>query len=226
MQFRDRIDAGKQLAEKLSFLKRQPDVVVLGVPRGGVVVAAEVARALDAPLDVFVAHKIGAPFNPELAIGALTSTDALLDEDLIDELHLSREEIEREVKDQRRELERRLALFRRGRTPIDIAGKTAVLVDDGVATGSTVLASLRSLRKMAPACLVLAVPVGPAETIARLARECDRAIVLDTPEPFWAVGRFYVQFGQTSDSEVVALLAEAAERIQSAERHIAAPPSG
>jgi len=206
--FYDRRDAGRQLAARLTFLKGDPNIVVLGIPRGGVVVAAQVAGALGAPLDIFIAHKIGAPFNPELAIGALTSTgELLLDDLLIDELRLSPKEIAREVESQRAEIERRLAAFRKGRPPLDLAGKTSVLVDDGVATGSTVLAALCALRKQAPARLILAIPVGPADTVRRLARECDQAIVLDTPEPFWAVGRFYRQFDQTSDGEVVELLA-------------------
>lgn len=207
MIFKDRCDAGQQLAKQLAFLKDQPNVIVLGIPRGGVVVAAEVARALNAPLDVFLAHKLGAPFNPELAIGAVTSTgEILLDELLVYELGITREEIEREAERQRAEIERRMRLYRANRPPLDVQNKTVVLIDDGVATGSTVLASLRALRQMQPAKLILAIPVGPAETMPRLARECDQLIVLATPEPFWAVGRFYVQFGQTSDEEVIALL--------------------
>lgn len=207
MIFKDRCDAGRQLAERLTFLKDQPNVIVLGIPRGGVVVAAEVARALHAPLDVFLAHKLGAPFNPELAIGAITSTgEILLDELLVRELQIGEQDIAREAEHQRKEIERRMKAYRQERPPLDVQNKTVVLIDDGVATGSTVLASLRALRKQRPAKLMLAIPVGPAETIHRLARECDRLIVLDTPEPFWAVGRFYLQFGQTSDQEVIELL--------------------
>ncbi len=217
MLFRDRRDAGQLLAERLSALKDDPNVIVLGIPRGGVVVAAEIARALNAPLDIFIARKIGAPFNPELAIGALTSNgDVLLDEDLIDQLRLRYDEIESEVKNQRGEIARRLAMFRKAlrRPPLEVAGRTVVLVDDGVATGSTVLAALRALRKQSPDRLILAIPVGPPETVARLARECDEAIVLDTPEPFWAVGRFYFRFDQTQDEEVMALLDNAARRTE------------
>lgn len=207
MLFRDRTDAGHQLAVPLGFLKDQPDVIVLGIPRGGVVVAAEVAHALHAPLDVFLAHKLGAPFNPELAIGAITSTgEILLDDLLVRELQIGDQDIAREAEHQRKEIERRMKAYRQERPPLDVQDKTVVLIDDGVATGSTVLASLRALRKQQPAKLILAVPVGPAETIHRLARECDQVIVLDTPAPFWAVGRFYMQFGQTSDEEVIGLL--------------------
>jgi len=207
MLFKDRRDAGQQLAARLAFLKDQPSVIVLGIPRGGVVVAAEIARALHAPLDVFLAHKLGAPFNPELAIGALTSTgEVLLDELLVAELRLSPREIAREVERQRKEIGRRLDVFRKDRAPLDLKDRTVVIVDDGIATGSTMLAALRALRQQKPARLILAIPVGPPETIQRLAGECDQVVVLDTPEPFWAVGRFYMQFGQTSDEEVIELL--------------------
>ena len=207
MLFKDRRDAGKQLAARLAFLKGQPHVIVLGIPRGGVVVAAEIARALHAPLDVFLAHKLGAPFNPELAVGAITSTgEVLLDELLVTELRLSEKELAREVAQQRKEIARRLAAFRRNRPPLDLQNKTVVIVDDGIATGSTMLAALRALRRQKIARLILAIPVGPPETLQRLACECDQVVVLDTPEPFWAVGRFYLQFGQTSDEEVIQLL--------------------
>ncbi|MDE3090423.1 MAG: phosphoribosyltransferase [Chloroflexota bacterium] len=213
MLFQDRRDAGQQLAAQLGFLRGDPSVIVLGIPRGGVVVAAEIARALGAPLDIFIAHKIGAPFNPELAIGALTgSGDLVLDEELIDQLRLNADEIGRAVEKQRCEIERRLAVFRKGRLPLDVRGKTVVITDDGIATGSTMLAALIALRKQSPARLILAIPVGPADTVTRLARECDQTIVLGTPEPFWAVGRFYLRFDQTSDAEVIELLADATRR--------------
>ncbi len=207
MLFRDRREAGRRLAERLAFLKDEKELVVLGIPRGGVVVAAEVARALGASLDIFIAHKIGAPFNPELAIGALTSTgDVVLDEEMVACLQLTRTDILREVEHQREEIARRLELFRRGCPPLDLRGKVVVIVDDGIATGSTMLASLRALRKQAPTRLILAVPVSPPETMARLKKECDETIAVATPEPFWSVGRFYTRFEQTEDSEVIRLL--------------------
>jgi len=218
MLFNDRTDAGKQLAARLHFLQGQPNVIVLGIPRGGVVVAAEIARALNAPLDVFLAHKLGAPFNPELAIGAITSTgEVVLEETFIVELRLSHQDIEREIEHQRQEMARRLEVFRKNRPPLEVQNKIVVIVDDGVATGSTMLAALRALRQAQPARLILAIPVGPPDTIQRLGQECDQVVVLATPEPFWAVGRFYTHFGQTSDEEVIALLAEQA----STRRHLA-----
>jgi predicted phosphoribosyltransferase len=216
MLFRDRKDAGRQLAERLAFLKGEKNVTVLGIPRGGVVVAAEVAHALNVPLDIFIAHKIGAPFNPELAIGALTSNgEVLLDEDLVDRLALSEKEIARQVAHQREDIARRLAVFRKKRLPPEVKNKIVVVVDDGVATGSTILVALRALRKQEPGRLILAIPVGPPETIARLARECDQVVVLDTPVPFWAVGRFYLHFDQTEDEEVIELLDRSRKRMES-----------
>ncbi len=214
MLFRDRSDAGRQLGERLAFLQPAPDVIVLGIPRGGVVVAGEVARALNAPLDVLIAHKIGAPFNSELAIGAVTSSgEVWLDEDLIGMIGVSRPEIEREVAHQREEITRRAAVFRKDRAPLDVANRTVLVVDDGIATGATMLVALRALRQQKPGRLILAVPVGPPDTCKRLARECDDLVTLDMPDPFWAVGRFYVHFGQTEDEEVVTILQEAASRL-------------
>ena len=209
MQFRDRHDAGQRLAEALAFLKGRKDLLVLGIPRGGVVVAAEVARALGAPLDVFIARKIGAPGNPELAIGAVASSgDVVLDERLIAGLRVPADYIEAETARQRQEIARRMAAYRGDRPPPKLAGKTVVLVDDGVATGATTLAALRALRAAKPAELILAVPVGPPDTIARLSAEADQVICLHTPAWFWAVGAFYVDFSQTTDEEVVRLLRE------------------
>ncbi|MBI5650120.1 MAG: phosphoribosyltransferase [Chloroflexi bacterium] len=213
MLFRDRCDAGQKLAERLAFLKDEKDVIVLGIPRGGVVVAAEVARGLRAPLDVFIAHKIGAPFNPELAIGAITRNGhVLLDDEMLGAMDLSEQEIAREIAYQRAEMARRVEMFQRERAPLDVKNKIVIVIDDGIATGATMLVALRALTQQALARLILAVPVAPADSFARLARECDDAIALATPSPFWAVGRFYAQFEQTSDAEVIALLDDAARR--------------
>lgn len=207
MLFRDREDAGRQLAERLAFLQRAQDLIVIGIPRGGVVVAAQVARGLGAPLDVFVAHKLGAPFNSELAIGAVTDTgDVFVDEAFAGWIGLSQDRIRAEISAQRIELQRRVALFRGNRPPLNVESKTAIVVDDGVATGSTMMATLLALRKQRPTRLILATPVGPPDTMRRLAQACDQVIVLCVEELFVAVGRFYDSFEQTTDDQVVELL--------------------
>jgi len=209
MPFRDRREAGQLLAQALAFLKGKENVIVLGIPRGGVVVAAEVARAIGAPLDVYITRKIGAPYNPELAIGAIASSgDVVLDEGLIGSLGVSPEFVQDETERQRREIERRLKKYRGNRPAQKLEGRTVVLVDDGVATGATTLAAIRALRKQKPAELILAVPVGPPDAVARLSEEVDRLVCLDTPPLFWAVGAFYAIFDQTSDEEVMRLLRE------------------
>ena len=211
MLFADRTDAGRRLADALLFLKGRPDLLILGVPRGGVVVGAEIARALQAPLDVVIARKIGAPGNPELAIGAVAADGTtVLDESLVAQLGVSQDYIEMTTERERAEIERRLRAYRGDRPPPEVTGKTAVVADDGVATGATTLAAIRSLRKQEPRELILAVPVGPPDTVEMLSREVDRAVVLSTPEPFWAVGAFYRRFEQTTDQQVVDLLRETA----------------
>jgi putative phosphoribosyl transferase len=207
MHFRDRREAGQLLAEQLGFLKGREGVIVLGIPRGGVVVAHEVAQAIGAPLDVYITRKIGAPHNPELAIGAVASDGGMvLDHDLIQQLGVPEDYIERETERQRREIERRAREYRGDRPPLDLAGKTVVVVDDGVATGATTMATLRALKKQELKELILAIPVGPPDTVRELGKEADRVICLSTPRLFWAVGTFYAVFDQTSDAEVKQLL--------------------
>jgi putative phosphoribosyl transferase len=209
MQFRDRREAGQLLAEQLSSLRGTQDLIILGIPRGGVVVAYEVAKALSAPLDVYITRKIGAPFNPELAVGAVASDGTLvLDHDLIARVGASDDYIQTETERQRQEIERRMAAYRGARSAPDLQAKTVILVDDGVATGATVLASLRAIKQHQPARLILAIPVGPPDTIRLLSQEADRVVCLFTPEVFWAVGSFYSVFDQTTDAEVVQLLEE------------------
>jgi putative phosphoribosyl transferase len=207
--FQDRHEAGRLLAKELTWLRGQKDLLVLGIPRGGVVVAYEVARELKAPLDVYITRKIGAPYNPELAIGAVASDGTVvLDDDLVRRIGASEQYVEEETERQREEIERRVAAYRGSRPEVELQGKSVVVVDDGVATGATVLASLRAIKQREPEQLILAVPVGPPDTIRRLSQEADRVICLETPEVFWAVGAFYAVFDQTSDAEVVRLLEE------------------
>jgi len=210
MLFRDRQEAGQLLAESLGFLRDEVatgNVIVLAVPRGGVVVGYEIARLLDAPLDVYVTRKVGAPGNPELAIGAVASSgDVVLDEGLVRDLRVPRSYVDVEVARQREEIDRRLAVYRGSRPPLSLSDKIVILTDDGVATGSTILAAIWGLRQQPLRQLILALPLGPPDTLARLEREVDRLICLHAPEPFWAVGAFYRIFSQTSDEEVTQLL--------------------
>jgi predicted phosphoribosyltransferase len=208
--FDDRLDAGQRLAEALKE-HAGPDAVILGIPRGGVVVAEVVARVLGAPLDVVVPRKVGAPGNPELGLGAVAPGVRVLDPWLIERLGVSEEYLEREIGAQEREIERRLHAYREGRPPVDVAGKTAVVVDDGVATGGTAVAALRWAKAQGAEKVVLAVPVAPPQTMSRLESEADGVVTLATPEPFFAVGEWYRIFDQTSDDEVVAALARGAQ---------------
>ena len=207
MLFRDRRDAGNQLANALQYLKQQPGLIVLGIPRGGVIVAAEVAHGLEAPLDIIMARKLGAPNQPELAIGAVAADGIVfLNEDVVSELNISPAYIEQERDEQLVEIYRREALYRQGHAPRPMSGQTVIVVDDGVATGATTIAALRAVRKHAPRSLVLAVPVAPPETIQALARECDDALFLAMPDFFLSVGHFYTHFAQVTDAEVIEAL--------------------
>jgi putative phosphoribosyl transferase len=212
MYFHDRYEAGQLLAARLGHLKGKKEVLVLGVPRGGVVIGYEIAQALKVPLDVYIARKIGAPYNPELAIGAVASDGTrVVDEQLARQVDAQADYIEREVRKQREEIARRLAAYRGDRPIEKMEGRTIILADDGVATGSTLLVAIRALRAQRPARLILAIPVGPPDTVARLGAEVDEVVCLAEPPVFWAVGAFYEDFSQTSDQEVVELL-QAARR--------------
>lgn len=212
LPFADRREAGRLLAERLvPFAATHP--IVLGIPRGGVPVAAEVAHTLHAGLDVIVARKLGAPFSEELAIGATTASGGRwLNEHLIRQLGVSSAYVERVTTEQMREAARREHLFRDGLPPPTLAGRTVILVDDGLATGATMRAAARAVRREAPASLVIAVPVGARETCEELREEADDVVCVAMPEPFHAVGMHYRNFGQTSDEEVVQLLRESAVR--------------
>lgn len=216
-RFADRAEAGRRLAETLGHLRGQ-DVVVLGLPRGGVAVAYEVAKALDAPLDVIVARKLGAPHQPELAIGAIAPGASVLRAELVEILGISAEEIERIAERERGRAAELEARLRRGRPPLDLAGRTAVVVDDGLATGATATAAVRSARQRGPARVVLAVPVAAPESLADLEREVDEVVAVLRPRDMHAVGLWYEEFPQLSDDEVEAMLDERAAAVGTARR--------
>jgi putative phosphoribosyl transferase len=207
---KNRTDAGKKLAIALKGISKK--AIVLAVPRGGVVVGYEVAKELGVPLDIFITKKIGAPNNPELAIGAVAEDGTLLlDESLVEMLGVTQAYIEEEVERQKTEIKRRLKSYRGNVANPVVAGREVVLIDDGVATGSTLKAALRSLRKQGAKPLVVAVPVGPLDTVNSLKYEADQVVCLFTPEPFYAIGQFYEDFDQTSDEEVKELLSRTNE---------------
>ena len=210
MHYKDRYEAGKILAQDLERLRGDPGVIVLGIPRGGVVVAFEVARFLEAPLDVYITRKIGVPYNPELAIGAVASDGTMIVEhDLADHLGITSEYIEAETGRQREEIQRRLTLYRGERESPELKDKIIIVVDDGIATGATVRVALRALRHQSPRELILAVPVGPPDTISKLRHEADEVVCPLIPQTFWAVSVFYAVFDQTGDDEVIRLLNQA-----------------
>lgn len=203
MHFADRVDAGRRLAARLHHLRDEP-VVVLGLPRGGVPVAAEVARALAAPLDVIIVRKLGVPFQPELGMGAIGEGGArVVNDEVIRRAGVSGDELAHVEARERTELERRARRFRGDRPSVDLDGRTAVIVDDGIATGSTARAACQVARARGAARVVLAVPVAPPGWEASLADVADELVALDTPEPFWAIGRFYTNFAPTTDQEVL-----------------------
>jgi putative phosphoribosyl transferase len=203
--FADRVDAGRQLAGKLRAYAGASDAVVLGIPRGGVVVAAEVARELKLPLDIVLAAKVGAPGNPEFAVGALTADGELVANPMGG---LGPTELERIAGPAREKIARQLVSLRGSAKPAVLAGRTAIVVDDGLATGLTASAAIRYLRRQAVARVILAVPVAACDSATRLSREADELVTVETRDDFYAVGQFYARFGQTEDAEVRALLAE------------------
>ena len=212
MVFKDRADAGRQLARQLVGFADRPDVIVLGVPRGGVSVAFEGATALHAPLDVFLSRKLGVPGQPELAFGAVAAGGGrYLDEGLVRSLGISSAEVERITVEVRHELDRRAALYRGARPPLQIADRIVILVDDGMATGASIYAAVQALRQMQPASLIVAVPVAPPATWAWLRKFVDEIVCLYLPDKFLAVGEFYEDFTQVEDAEVIEMLRRAEE---------------
>ena len=209
MIFADRLEAGERLARALGHLAGS-DCVILAIPRGGVIVGEVVARELAAPLDGVVPRTIGAPGNPELAIGAIAPGVRVLDPRMVGALGVTESYLQREIAAQEAEIERRQHAFREGRPPQRIEGRVAVVVDDGVATGSTAVAALRWARAEGASRVILAVPVAPPQTLARLKPEADELVMLETPEPFFAVGEWYRDFDQTTDEQVIAALARSA----------------
>jgi predicted phosphoribosyltransferase len=206
VRFADRSDAGRRLAAELETLRGR-DVLVLGLPRGGVPVACEIARALEAPLDVFLVRKLGVPGHEELGFGAIASGGVrVLDPRVVRAARVDADTIDAVAERERRELERRESRYRGDRPPLDPSGRTVVLVDDGVATGSTMRAAIQALRDSGAVRIVVAVPVGPPETLEELARLADEVVCLHAPAAFRAVGAFYDDFAQVSDEEVCALL--------------------
>ncbi|MFP2928844.1 phosphoribosyltransferase [Pyxidicoccus sp. 3LG] len=210
-EFLDRYEGGQVLARLLRQYAHRPDTVVLGLPRGGVPVAHEVARELGAPLDVFLVRKLGTPGHEELAMGAIASGDVrVVNRDVVDQLDIPQEAIDATAEREGRELQRREQSYRGGRPPPDVKGRTVIIVDDGLATGTTMRAAVAALRQLGPARIVVAVPVGAVESCEDLAAEADEVVCARKPEPFYAVGLWFRDFAQTTDDEVRDLLVSAA----------------
>jgi predicted phosphoribosyltransferase len=213
LRFRDRSEAGRLLAERLDEYANRPDVLVLALPRGGVPVAREIAQRLGAPLDVFLVRKLGVPWHRELAMGAIASGGVeVLNDEVVRAYKIPRHVLDAVGAVESRELDRRMREYRGARPLPQISDRVIVLVDDGIATGSTMRAAVAALRRQQPAAIVVAVPVAAVDTCEELRHEVDRLICLSTPQAFAAVGDWYDDFSQTSDEQVRAYLAEAAER--------------
>ncbi len=224
MTFLNRKDAGQYLADRLQSLSAQPNVIVLGIPRGGVPIAFAIAMRIHAPLEVFLSRKLGVPSNPELAFGAVAAEGGTyLDQEVIQAASISPRQIEQITQKVKATLELRARLYRGDRPPIEVAGKTVILVDDGVATGASVIAAIEALRQMKPAFLILAVPVLPIETRAWMQSKVDRLVYLVAAENFTAVGQFYDDFSQVSDDEVTTLLRQAQGNSSTREKAVDEP---
>jgi putative phosphoribosyl transferase len=218
--FKDRKEAGELLAKAVAKLGLS-NVIVLGIPRGGVPVAEEVASALGAQLDLVITRKIGAPSNPEFAIGAVTQDgEPIIDEETIRSYGISKEYLHKEAKHQAEEVRERMRKYR-GNSPYpDLRGKTVVIVDDGIATGNTTRAAIRSVKRKNPSAIILATPVAPYDTLQQLETEVDRVVCLDTPEVFYAIGEFYENFNQVEDDEVREILRRRAGVVQTQSKNV------
>lgn len=207
MIFKDRIDAGKQLADKLDKFKDNKDLVLLALPRGGIILAYEVAKKINAPIDIVVPRKIGSPENEEFAIGAITETgQGIFDDDIIKSYGISKEYIDQKVEEEKKEAERRLKVYRGDKEAIALKDKIVILVDDGIATGNTIFAAIKSVKSKSPKKIIVAVPVLPPDTIGPVEKVVDELIYIDAPVIFGAIGKFYEVFGQTRDEEVVEIM--------------------
>ena len=207
MIFRNRQQAGQILASRLEKYANREEVIVLGIPRGGVPVAFEVAKALNQPLDIFVLRKLGVPGHEELAFGAIGSGGVrVVNANLVTELGLSDVQVAAVIRAEQEELKRREKIYRGNRPPLEVRGRTVILIDDGIATGSSILAAIHALRRMQPEGIVVGTPVGPPDTVIRLQREVNELVCVEMPESFYGVGQFYVDFSQVSDQEVNELL--------------------
>jgi putative phosphoribosyl transferase len=225
LPYADRLEAGRLLADELSQRKIGRDAVVLALTRGGAPVGFAVADRLHVPLDVVVARKLGVPWQPELAMGAVAGAARILDSRMIQELGVPYEDVEEIVAREQAEMRRREELYRGGRPALNLKGQTAILIDDGLATGSTMLAAARHARSFEPAKVVVAVPVGSAEACERLRKEENDVVCLATPQFFYAVGEWYHDFAQTDDAEVRQLLAESRRKLETHSDWIAARAS-
>ena len=207
MIFKDRQEAGYKLISKLQKYKNKTDVIVLGLPRGGIVTAFEIAKGLNLPLDLVVTRKIGAPDNPEFAIGAITEKgEGIFNEATISIYGISQRYIDKEIKKEKKEAERRLRVYRENRPPLNLQGKIAILVDDGVATGLTLRAAIKSVKIKNAKKIVVAVPVIAQDSLEKIENEVDEVVYLNSPLYFSAIGSFYESFTQTEDEEVIALM--------------------
>src|SRR3990167_898993 len=213
-RFLDRYQAGKMLAEQLKSYAKKPDVIVLALPRGGVPVAYEVAKKLSVPLEVFIVRKLGVPGHEELAMGAIaTGGVVVFNDEIVDNLTISQAAINRVIQAEQQELQRRELTYRGNRPFPALSGKTIILVDDGIATGATMRAAIKSLRQQSPAAIIMAVPVAALSTCEEIANNVDKIVCLLKPHNFYAVGAWYEDFSQTTDNEVFELLTKAHQKI-------------